>query len=171
MKKAIAALSITLLLLVLVGCVDTSATTSTTTTQTTTITTTTTQTTTTTTTELVDLPPVILGADNVTIQKNAGFIPLAGITATDDLDGDLTDDVRYSGNVNPNAVGTYTATYTVTDSAGNVTVVTRTVTVVLTDTQPPLLSGAGNVANLCRRDRLIRSTACKRTTRFPAMSM
>jgi hypothetical protein len=137
MKKALAFCSITLLLLVLIGCVDTSVTTTTTTG--------TTQTTTTTTIVSVDQDPVIHGADNVTIQKNAGFIPLAGITATDFEDGDITDDVRYSGNVNPNAVGVYTATYTVTDQAGNVTVVQRIVTVVLTDNQPPLLSGAGDI--------------------------
>jgi hypothetical protein len=138
MKKAFAWILITFVAVLLVGC----GTTTTTTTRTTATTTTTTTTVTTT----VDQSPVIAGADDITIEKNSGFIPLAGVTASDPEDGDITDDIRYSGNVNPNAVGTYTATYTVTDSAGNVTIKTRIVTVVLTDTQAPLISGAGNVA-------------------------
>ena len=50
-----------------------------------------------------------------------------GYTATDDYDGDLTDKVVRSGNVDPRTKGTYTLTYTVQDSAGNVTSKTRTI--------------------------------------------
>jgi hypothetical protein len=90
-----------------------------------------------------DTDPVISGADDITIEKNSTFVPRAGVTAWDAEDGDLTDSIQYSGNVNPNAVGVYTATYTVVDSDGNVTTVQRTVTVVFIDRSAPLLSGIG----------------------------
>lgn len=149
MKKAFAWSLLLFVGLFLIGCVETTTTTSSSTTSSTTSATTSTTTTTTTTsasTATVDQSPVILGADDITIEKNSKFVPLAGVTAMDPEDGDISDDIRYSGNVNPNAVGTYTATYTVTDSAGNITVKTRIVTVVLTDSLPPLISGAGNVS-------------------------
>jgi hypothetical protein len=135
MKKVMLVISFMLLSVILIGCVEKT-------------TTTTTQTTTSTTTTTSQIPtdndPVILGVDDVTIEKNSVFVPLQGVTATDVEDGDLTSEVQYSGNVNPNAVGTYTATYTVTDSDGNVTVEERTVTVVFTDTAAPLITGTAN---------------------------
>jgi len=138
MKKVLLATSLVLLTVILFACsVKTTTTTTTTTTSTTT-------TTTTTTAIPTDNDPVILGAEDVTIEKNSTFIPLKGITATDVEDGNLTDRVTYSGNVNPNAIGVYTATYTVTDNDGNVTVVERTITVVFTDVLPPLIIGTAN---------------------------
>jgi hypothetical protein len=50
-----------------------------------------------------------------------------GYTATDDYDGDVTDKVVRSGNVDHSKAGTYTITYTVQDAAGNVTSKKRTV--------------------------------------------
>src|ERR1044072_1472083 len=41
------------------------------------------------------------------------------VTASDDVDGDLTSSVTYTGTVDPNTKGTYTLTYTVSDAAGN----------------------------------------------------
>lgn len=58
------------------------------------------------------------------------FSPLAGVTATDAHDGDLTSKVTVTGTVNTNALGTTELTYSVTDSAGNTATATRTVTVV-----------------------------------------
>lgn len=138
MKKILLVASFMLLAVVLVGCVDK-------TTTTTTLPATTTQPTTVTTATPTDNDPVIHGVEDVTIEKGSTFVPLAGITATDVEDGDIpTSSITYSGNVNPNAVGVYQATYTVTDSDGNVTIVERTVTVVFTDTQAPLITGTGN---------------------------
>jgi hypothetical protein len=43
----------------------------------------------------------------------------AGATATDNVDGDITDKIVVSGDVNPNLAGIYTLTYSVSDKAGN----------------------------------------------------
>lgn len=129
-------MSIALLAFVFIGCVDT--TTLTTPDATTPVVTT-------------DNDPVIMGAGNITIEKNSTFVPLEGVYAVDAEDGILTSSIVYSGNVNPNATGTYTATYTVTDSDGNIAEVIRTVTVVLTDTVAPLLSGVGDITVLVGR--------------------
>ncbi len=51
-----------------------------------------------------------------------------GYTATDKCDGDLTDKVEVSGDVSSSA-GEYTKTYTVSDSAGNKSEVTRKIVV------------------------------------------
>lgn len=50
-----------------------------------------------------------------------------GFTANDNVDGDLTSKVSISGNVNTSKMGRNAITYTVTDTAGNTTKVTRTV--------------------------------------------
>ncbi len=91
-----------------------------------------------------DQKPVIHGAVDRTINRGDVFKPLEGITATDEEDGDLTEDIIYTGNVNPNVVGTYEATYTVTDSYGNITMVTVEIKVVLVDEDAPILSGVAN---------------------------
>jgi len=50
-----------------------------------------------------------------------------GYSATDDYDGDITDKVVRSGNVDMTKAGKYELTYTVQDSAGNVTTKKRTI--------------------------------------------
>jgi len=57
----------------------------------------------------------------------------AGATATDNVDGDITDKIVVSGDVNPNLAGIYTLTYSVSDKAGNTASSTRTVTVLRGD--------------------------------------
>ena len=76
------------------------------------------------------VPPVL------TLQGDAAYSIFAGnkftdpgYTATDNVDGDITGKVVVSGNVDIYAPGTYTLTYTVTDSFNNVTTAVRTVTV------------------------------------------
>ena len=53
----------------------------------------------------------------------------AGVTASDDADGDLTAQVTRRGSVDTSTVGVYELTYRVTDRAGNEAVAVRTVTV------------------------------------------
>ncbi|MCH9813907.1 MAG: DUF5011 domain-containing protein [Epsilonproteobacteria bacterium] len=69
----------------------------------------------------------ILGDNPMTINQHAPFTdPLA--TAVDNIDGDLT--VESSGTVDTATIGTYTITYTATDTAGNSASEIRTVTVI-----------------------------------------
>lgn len=58
------------------------------------------------------------------------FDALAGVTASDGIDGDLTSDVTVEGSVDTSKTGTTTLTYSVGDAAGNKATATRTVTVV-----------------------------------------
>ncbi|WP_328186922.1 DUF5011 domain-containing protein [Marinobacter sp. OP 3.4] len=60
-----------------------------------------------------------------------------GYSATDDVDGDLTEQVTITGTVNTSQAGSYNLVYSVTDAAGNEGSTSRTVTV-LPATQYPL---------------------------------
>lgn len=67
-----------------------------------------------------------------------------GATATDNLDGDLTENMVVTNNVDTSVEGTYTVTYNVMDAAGNAAVeVTRTV-VVAPDNTAPIILLVGN---------------------------
>lgn len=59
----------------------------------------------------------------------AAFDPKAGVTASDEGDGDLTDKILVEGSVNTEKAGEYTLTYSVTDSEGASYTVKRVVTV------------------------------------------
>lgn len=68
------------------------------------------------------------GNATITVNINEEYKD-AGATATDNKDGDLTNKIQISGKVDTSKTGTYTITYTVEDSAGNKTTVTRTIIV------------------------------------------
>ncbi|WP_201308854.1 choice-of-anchor G family protein, partial [Puerhibacterium puerhi] len=84
-----------------------------------------------------DAAPVITGADDAEVPQGAAFDPLAGVTASDAEDGDLTGSIEVGGTVDTTTPGTYELTYTVTDTAGQTTTVTRTVTVTETTGSDP----------------------------------
>ena len=86
--------------------------------------------------------PVISGANSKTITMNSIFNPKTGVTAKDNVDGDLTSVINVSGTVNTKKKGTYTLIYSVMDKSKNVTMVTRKITVI--DHIKPVISGAGN---------------------------
>ncbi|EPZ62088.1 actinobacterial surface-anchored domain protein [[Clostridium] sordellii ATCC 9714] len=73
--------------------------------------------------------PVISGADNISIKEGTPFNPMAGVTATDTEDGNITKDIKVTGIVDTDKPGKYELTYTVTDKDGNTTTVKRTVIV------------------------------------------
>lgn len=88
--------------------------------------------------EAGDKAPELTGTDDVTVPFGGEFDPLAGVKATDDVDGDLTGDITVtitdgSGNVldaiDTTKPGVYTVVYAVADKAGHETTATRTVTV------------------------------------------
>lgn len=92
-------------------------------------------------------PEIILAGDTqITIQAGNTYTE-PGYTATDNVDGDITDKVQVEGSVNTNRAGTYTITYSVTDSYGNTTKVTRTVTVKAAS-QPDQVTPSGKVIYL-----------------------
>lgn len=68
--------------------------------------------------------------------SNPDFINLgrtytdAGATAVDDVDGNVTNKITTTSNINVNIAGTYTVTYTVKDAADNTATATRTVYVI-----------------------------------------
>ena len=87
--------------------------------------------------------PVISGASNKKIYVNSSFNALTGVFAKDNVDGNITKNIKVSGKVNTKKTGIYKLTYTVSDKAKNKTVVTRTITII--DNIKPLISGAEDV--------------------------
>ncbi|KAA8821532.1 immunoglobulin-like domain-containing protein, partial [Bifidobacterium vespertilionis] len=74
--------------------------------------------------------PVFTGVEDASVAFGGDFDPLAGVTASDDVDGDVTKSVT----VSPESVDTFKAgdvelTYTVADAAGNTATAKRKVTV------------------------------------------
>jgi len=77
-----------------------------------------------------DVPVItILGNNPETVELGDAYID-EGATASDTEDGDLTDLIIESNNVNSNSVGEYTVDYEVTDKSGNTVVASRIVNVV-----------------------------------------
>lgn len=74
--------------------------------------------------------PTITIIGNSTLNLNVGdTYTESGATAYDDVDGDVSSKIIITGTVNTNVAGTYTITYTVSDTAGNIGTATRTVKV------------------------------------------
>ena len=83
------------------------------------------------------IPPVIVvtGSTTVTIDQGDTYTD-AGATATDNVDGDISDQIVVDNPVDSSQARTYTVTYTVEDMAGNSALASRTV-VVQASTPPP----------------------------------
>jgi hypothetical protein len=77
-----------------------------------------------------DAAPELTVPEEPEVEQNADFDPLEGVSATDNVDGDLTEEIEVAGTVDATTVGTYALTYTVQDGRGNVTTVERAVAVV-----------------------------------------
>ena len=74
--------------------------------------------------------PEISGATAISIAAGGTlFDQMAGITASDDVDGDLTSSILVTGSLDINLAGVYSLTYQVSDQAGNQTTVIRQITV------------------------------------------
>ncbi|MGV8885296.1 MAG: immunoglobulin-like domain-containing protein [Microbacteriaceae bacterium] len=94
-------------------------------------------------------PVFTVPADNE-VTFGSAFDATAGVTALDDVDGDLTAGITVTGVVDTAALGTHELVYTVTDAAGNTATHTRTVTVVtgaFSATPAPAISGSATVGN------------------------
>jgi prepilin-type N-terminal cleavage/methylation domain-containing protein len=75
-------------------------------------------------------PVITLNGNNIVNIYVGNVYTDAGATATDDVDGDVTSKIVTTGTVNPNVAGSYTITYTVSDTAGNSSTLIRTVNVI-----------------------------------------
>lgn len=100
--------------------------------------------------DLDEVPPVttLIGDDPILLEAGDTYTD-PGVTANDDVDGDITANVAVSGDtVDASQVGTYTVRYDVMDAALNAAVqITREVTVSATlDTQPPAITLLGDAA-------------------------
>ena len=84
---------------------------------------------------LIDLiaPKFILDegtTDKVRLNWNTEFDPLKGVTAIDNVDGNVTDDIVVTHNIDNRTYGTYEVKYEVADENGNKAEMTREVEVV-----------------------------------------
>ena len=88
------------------------------------------------------IAPVITltNGNNISLNKGKDFVD-PGFTATDECDGDLTSAVTVEGKVDGHTYGTYTLTYRVTDSSGNIGEVKRSVRIA--DLTAPVISLSG----------------------------
>ena len=71
---------------------------------------------------------VLLGANPLKLSINDTFID-PGATASDNIDGDISDRIKLKSTINTAIAGTYKLTYVVTDIAGNSANISRTVIV------------------------------------------
>ncbi len=78
-------------------------------------------------------PPGINGASDVQMYMRESFDAMEGVSAFDDVDGNVTDDIAVSGTVDTETAGEYILTYTVSDEAGNEATEERVVTVIKPD--------------------------------------
>lgn len=88
----------------------------------------------------------LLGGEEITLRAGEKYEE-PGYTASDNLEGDLTAQVRISGEVNSYQAGTYILTYCVEDRFGNQATVSRTVRVTGSG-QPEIVTPTGKVIYL-----------------------
>jgi PKD repeat protein len=91
----------------------------------------------------------LIGAATVTVQLGAVYTD-AGATATDNVDGDISDRITVVNPVDTSIAGTYTVSYSVEDNAGNSASATRTVIVESAPPPPPppRSSGGGGATSI-----------------------
>lgn len=98
--------------------------------------------------------PVLTVPRQDTIALDSSFDPMAGVSAQDNADGDLTAKVLVDGTVDTTAPGVYVLTYTVSDETGNNASATRVVQVTgapaPANTVRPSISGPTTVGGLLR---------------------
>lgn len=81
-----------------------------------------------------DVAPELTVPEAATITAGDAFDPMAGVSATDNADGDLTAAVQVMTDLDTTVPGVYVVTYLVEDPTGNQATATRAVTVTEADT-------------------------------------
>ncbi|GAA5104898.1 hypothetical protein GCM10023339_00270 [Alloalcanivorax gelatiniphagus] len=101
--------------------------------------------------------PVITLGGSDTVAHGAAFDALAGVSASDDRDGDLTGGIAVLGQVDTSTAGRYQLVYLVSDAAGNQSVATRQVTVqpapAPVNTARPAINGTPAVGQVVTADQ------------------
>ncbi|HBG5344402.1 TPA: DUF5011 domain-containing protein [Clostridioides difficile] len=90
-----------------------------------------------------NIAPVLSGVEDCTVEYGSTFDSKAGVTANDNIDGDLTSKIVIEGVINTSILGEQVLTYKVSDVANNEASAIRKVTVV--DTVKPVFSGIDNI--------------------------
>lgn len=90
-----------------------------------------------------DLPPLlnVNSLDTINVFQGSTFV-LPSHTAIDEIDGDLTINIKVEDDININFPGIYTLTFLVTDSGNNE--VTKTIKVNVLEDLPPVITINGN---------------------------
>src|SRR5699024_9540375 len=82
-------------------------------------------------------PVIYLNGDNPMELEVGSTYDEPGATAEDDVDGDVSDAIEVSGDVDTSTVGEYEVVYTVSDESGNEATETRIVNVIEAPGQEP----------------------------------
>ena len=77
----------------------------------------------------IDKTTPVIDAKDITLTVGGVFDPMKDVIATDNLDGDLTEQIKVESNVDMSRPDKYEVTYSVADKAGNTTTLTIIVTV------------------------------------------
>ena len=80
-----------------------------------------------------DVAPELTIPEAATVTAGEAFDPMAGVSATDNTDGDLTAAVQVITDLDTTTPGAYVLTYVVEDSTGNQATATRAATVIEAD--------------------------------------
>jgi hypothetical protein len=103
------------------------------------------------TTKADDVIPVItlIGGASIEINEGDTYSDVLGttVTASDNVDGDISNNITITGSVDGNTIGSYTLSYSVTDAAGNVGTASRVVSVVAASPIIPIPSGRKGILN------------------------
>lgn len=84
-----------------------------------------------------DAAPELTVPEDAEVALNADFDPLEGVSAVDNVNGDLTAAIEVTGSVDTTKAGTYSLSYSVEDARANVTTVDRVVTVAAAEPEEP----------------------------------
>ncbi|MGL4855148.1 MAG: glycosyl hydrolase family 18 protein, partial [Lentisphaeria bacterium] len=96
-------------------------------------------------TVVVNKAPQIIGAMDKTITIGSDFDPREGVTAIDREDGDISHFIEITGSVNTHILGSYPLLYSVTDSEGLETSISRIITVEPKINNAPQISGVRDI--------------------------
>ncbi|MGP5342956.1 LamG-like jellyroll fold domain-containing protein [Corynebacterium casei] len=89
-------------------------------------------------------PELSVPAEDLEVEAGSQADLLAGVTATDDVDGDVTDNIEVVGNIDINKPGRYIISYVVSDANGNQATANRIVVVTEKDSSSSVGSSEGS---------------------------